>query len=72
MTAPVKPNWRSVDRGGTRCRPVAGSRIDCVSASARSPASVPVVDVTLVALCAYDELAAVHAVKPTSNLEVVA
>jgi hypothetical protein len=37
-----------------------------------NPASVPVVNVTLVSLCAYDELAAVYAVKPTSNLEVVA
>jgi hypothetical protein len=37
-----------------------------------SPASVPVVNVVFVPLSAYDELAAVHAVKPTSNLEVVA
>jgi hypothetical protein len=37
-----------------------------------NPASVPVVKVAFVPLSAYDELAAVHAVKPTSNLEVVA
>jgi hypothetical protein len=37
-----------------------------------NPASVPVVNVTLVSLRAYDELAAVHTVKPTSNLGVVA
>jgi hypothetical protein len=35
-----------------------------------SPASVPAVDVKLVALNAYDELAAVHVVEPTSSLEV--
>jgi len=35
-----------------------------------NPASVPVVNVTLVSLCAYDELAAVYAVKPTSNLRL--
>src|SRR6516165_5359024 len=34
-----------------------------------SPASVPVIDVKLVALNTYDELAAVHAIKPTSTLE---
>ena len=37
-----------------------------------SPASVPVIDVKLVPLNAYDELAAVYAVEPTSNLEVAA
>ena len=37
-----------------------------------SPASVPVIDVKFVPLSAYDELAAVYVVKPTSNLEVVA
>jgi hypothetical protein len=37
-----------------------------------NPASVPVITVTSVPLSAYDELAAVHAVEPTSNLEVVA
>ena len=37
-----------------------------------NPASVPVVNVVFVPLSAYDELAAVHAIKPTSNLEVVA
>ena len=37
-----------------------------------SPASVPVIEVKLVPLNAYDELAAVHVVEPTSNLEVVA
>ena len=37
-----------------------------------SPASVPVVKVTFVPLSVYDELAAVHAVEPTLNLEVVA
>ena len=37
-----------------------------------NPASVPVITVTFVPLSAYDELAAVHAVEPTSNLEVVA
>lgn len=37
-----------------------------------SPASVPVIDVKLVALNAYDELAAVHVVEPTSGLEVAA
>jgi hypothetical protein len=37
-----------------------------------NPASVPVIKVTFVPLSAYDELAAVHAVEPTSNLEVVA
>jgi len=36
-----------------------------------NPASVPVITVTFVPLSAYDELAAVHAVEPTSNLEVV-
>ena len=35
-----------------------------------SPASVPVIDVKLAALNAYDELAAVHVVEPTSSLEV--
>jgi hypothetical protein len=35
-----------------------------------SSASVPVVDVKLVALNAYDELAAVHVVEPTPSLEV--
>jgi hypothetical protein len=37
-----------------------------------SPASVPVIDVKLVALSAYDELAAVHVVEPASSLEVAA
>jgi hypothetical protein len=37
-----------------------------------NPAFVPVVKVAFVPLSAYDELAAVHAVKPTSDLEVVA
>lgn len=37
-----------------------------------SPASVPVIDVKLVALSAYDELAAVHIVEPASSLEVAA
>ena len=35
----------------------------CANASARSPASVPVIDVKLVPLDAYDELAAVHVVE---------
>jgi hypothetical protein len=39
---------------------------------APSPASVPVIDVKLVALDAYDELAAVHVVEPASSLEVAA
>ena len=39
---------------------------------APNPASVPVITVALVALSSYDELAAVHAVETTSNLEVVA
>jgi len=34
--------------------------------------SVPMIEVELVPLSAYDELAAIHAVAPTSNLEVVA
>jgi hypothetical protein len=33
---------------------------------------VPVIDVKLVALNAYDELAAVHVVEPASGLEVAA
>ena len=37
-----------------------------------SPASMPVIDVKLVALNAYDELAAVHVVEPASSLEVAA
>ena len=37
-----------------------------------SPASVPVIDVKLVALNTYDELAAVHVVEPASSLEVAA
>jgi hypothetical protein len=37
-----------------------------------NPASVPVISVVFVPLSAYDELAAVHDVKPTSSLEVVA
>jgi hypothetical protein len=37
-----------------------------------SPAAVPVIDVKLVALDAYDELAAVHVVGPASGLEVAA
>ena len=37
-----------------------------------SPASVPVIDVKLVALISYDELAAVHVVEPASSLEVAA
>ena len=36
------------------------------------PASVPVIDVKLVPLNAYDELAADHVVEPTSSLEVAA
>jgi hypothetical protein len=36
------------------------------------PASVPVIDVKLVALNAYDELAVVHVVEPASGLEVAA
>jgi hypothetical protein len=35
-----------------------------------NPASVPVIKVELVSLSSYDELVAVHAVSPTSNLEV--
>jgi len=37
-----------------------------------NPDSVPVIEVDLVSLDAYDELAAVYAVEPTSNLEAVA
>jgi hypothetical protein len=37
-----------------------------------NPASVPVIEVELVPLNAYDELAAVHAIEPTSYLEVAA
>ena len=37
-----------------------------------NPESVPVIDVELVPLTAYDELAAVFAVEPTSYLEAVA
>jgi transposase InsO family protein len=37
-----------------------------------SPGSVPVIEVELVPLSAYDELAAIYAVAPTSILEVVA
>ena len=37
-----------------------------------SPASVPVIDVKLVALNAHDELADVRVVKPDSSLEVAA
>jgi hypothetical protein len=37
-----------------------------------NPASVPAIEVAFVPLSAYDELAAVHAVKATSNLEVAA
>jgi hypothetical protein len=37
-----------------------------------NPACVPAIKVTFVPLSAYDELAAVHAVETTSNLEVVA
>jgi hypothetical protein len=37
-----------------------------------NPASVPVIEVELVPLNAYDELAAVYAVEPTSTLEVAA
>jgi transposase InsO family protein len=37
-----------------------------------SPASVPVIEVDLVPLSAYDELAAIHAVASTFNLEAVA
>jgi len=37
-----------------------------------TPESVPVIEVDLVPLDAYDELAAVHAGEPTSSLEVVA
>jgi hypothetical protein len=36
------------------------------------PASVPVIAVAFVPLSTYDELAVVHAVKSTSELEVVA
>ena len=39
---------------------------------APNPASVPVIAVKLVPLSAYDELATVYAVKPTSNLEAAA
>ena len=39
---------------------------------APNPASVPVIKVEFVSLSTYDELAAVHAVEATSNLEVVA
>src|ERR1700683_3091687 len=39
---------------------------------APNPASVPVIEVKFVPLSTYDELAAVYAVKPTSNLEAVA
>lgn len=37
-----------------------------------NPGSVPVIEVDLVPLSAYDELAAIHTVKPASRLEVVA
>ena len=37
-----------------------------------APGSMPVVEVNLVPLNAYDVLAAVHAVEPTSSLEVIA
>ncbi len=37
-----------------------------------SPGSVPVIEVELVPLSAYDELASIYAVEPTSNLEVAA
>jgi transposase InsO family protein len=37
-----------------------------------SPGSVPVIEVELVPLSAYDELAAIYAVAPASNLEVLA
>jgi hypothetical protein len=37
---------------------------------APNPASVPLIEVELVPLNAYDELAAVYAVEPTSYLEV--
>ena len=37
-----------------------------------TPGSVPVIEVNLVPLNAYDVLAAVHALEPVSNLEVVA
>jgi hypothetical protein len=39
---------------------------------APNPASVPAIEVKFVPLSTYDELAAVHAVKPTSKLEAVA
>ncbi|MGH7226735.1 MAG: hypothetical protein ACRELF_26260, partial [Gemmataceae bacterium] len=39
---------------------------------APNPASVPVIKVAFVPLSSYDELAAVYAVKPASNLEAVA
>jgi hypothetical protein len=39
---------------------------------APNPASVPTIKVTSVPLSAYDELVTVHAVKATSNLEIVA
>jgi hypothetical protein len=37
-----------------------------------NPGSVPVIEVELAPLNLYDELAAVHAIAPTSSLEVVA
>ena len=37
-----------------------------------SPQSVPIIEVELVALTSYDELAAVYAVAPASNLEIAA
>jgi len=39
---------------------------------APNPTSMPAINVTFVPLSSYDELAAVHAVKATSNLEVAA
>jgi hypothetical protein len=39
---------------------------------APNPASVPTIKVAFVPLSVYDELATVHAVKATSNPEVVA
>jgi hypothetical protein len=37
-----------------------------------TPGSLPVIEVNLVPLNAYDVLAAVHAIEPTSSLEVIA
>ena len=37
-----------------------------------TPGSLPVIEVDLVPLDAYDALAAVHAIEPPSSLEVIA